>query len=332
MIKMIVELFYPPNQAIETSMTAIKILAMTDLSITVIIVFMQYCLWTNIPVFYALLSLFQALHMFTWMGGITLTSPIYHTGYVIMVLVLYMLSFIPDVATAIWRVVILDPSAQNAPFVYTAAVLNVILVVVDSGMVLAVGDLLPRAVNYTDDIKLALSNSEDNQKKLEVYKKVPEELHKCRARLMSVAMAEVFLVAVVAAIDFVGLNISTTFASLAGAQIPHVFLWIASFGVAKGVNDTARIYLLMVMYLVAFFLDVGSLIWMILIIVNCYAFGSWSSCIWVSFASWISCACVLGLALCAIINSLYLWTIQDEIGREYSRLRPIVKRTINVFG
>lgn len=326
---MIVQVFYPPGETIEFDCTMIKILSVIDLTLTVTIIFFEFCLWSNIPVFYGLLSLFQVMHVFSWAGGLTLSAPVYHIGYMITILVVYMLSWVPDFASVVWRIKLLDPEAEDAGHIYFAAVMNVLLLFIDSCMVIAIGNLLPNCINYMDNIKLGLSNSVDNQKMIESYHKEPEDLHTSRMRIFNVATAEIILVTIVLIVNFLGLNFSRTFGYLALFQMPHVFLWIGTFGVSKGINDKARLVIFILAYFISIFLDVASILWRIKIIIDFYSFttSSW----WWSIFYWIVCLAVLGLVICSMIAAFYCYTIQNEIANELERLGPIIKPKLYVY-
>lgn len=324
---MVFELIYHPGELIQNDLFGIKILSIIDLCLTSTIIFLQYCLWSNISVFYAFITLFQTLHAFSWMGGLTLSTTVLDVAYSMTVLVIYTMCLFPDFGSLVWRIIliiIIDPTRPDIKFIYASMILNLVLVVIDFLMIWFIGSLLNKVTEYVDNIGLGFSNSVKNQKKLEIVKKNPEDLYFSRIVIVFVATAELIMFGTIAFISLVGLNISSTFSYLVAAQAPHSYLWLGLIGIAKGVNDRAFLLLFTIAYVACFFLDIGSTVWRVIAIVNCYSFGTTSTCGWITPFSWIASACSLGLGICSFINAYSCWTIQEEITREYNRLSQVV--------
>ena len=225
------------------------------------------------------------------MGGLIISTPLFHTGYTITVLIIYMLCFIFDFSSLLWRIILISLNESNSRFVIVSMIMNLLLLVIDSFMVFFISNLLPRGIVYMENIEIALRNSQENEKYLQIVNKTSDDLFISRIRFFTVTIAEIVFFAIAAAITFIGLTFSQKFANLIFAQSPHAFLWLGGFGISKGLNDRGGLLLFIIAYVIAFFLDILSLVWRIILIVNCYAFGSWSTCIWVTPYSGYMCSC-----------------------------------------
>ena len=329
------ERFYKPNKELQLSIFAIKSLGIIDITISVILIFIQSFLWTNINLFYGFLNLFQAFHLFSGWGELTVSSPIYNISYIIVIFVISFITLLFDLSSFIWRLILaIDeiPPDVDSRFVYAILILNSILVSIDLFVIIFMSIMLKKTTYHIEGIDTALKKQSNlNNQTMDFYKKLPQPLYDSMIRIQTIGIIEILFLSIIIIITFLGLNISYGFILLLMAQIPHSFLWLSSIGVSKGLYEIGHLWIYMLFYIISFVLDSGSTLWRIILLSKCYAFGNHLECIILGIFGWITTAITFVLAFVSLSGAYFCWIIKNEVKRERNRIYPFVKNKLFAY-
>lgn len=85
---------------------AVQVLAIVEV-ILVVLVLILLGLGLYLNTCYALLLIFEAPHLFSWMASLGVSADMQHIPFILMTVVLYVITLIADFISVVWRLVIL---------------------------------------------------------------------------------------------------------------------------------------------------------------------------------------------------------------------------------
>lgn len=266
------EQFYRQPGSLFRTVGTIRGLAFVDLFTSVAYLF-TVLIWPNKGQTFSLITLFQILHFFSWAAAFASSSGMYAHEYILMTGMVYIVALMADVASLIWRAIIINTQDSFQIGILT---FNSVMVLNDLVLIIVLGTLLTKAKEFKDSINVALRQTVSTELLISQYTKIDYRLYSARNYVRIVAMMDLFLTIVLAVMFALGLSINQTFAQLTLFQLPHTYLWIAGLGIEKGTLDWGFIIFFSIHCVIAVLLDLSSLFWRVILMAdctNCSVFG-----------------------------------------------------------
>lgn len=308
------EQFYQQPGSLFRTVAAIRGFAFADLFTSAAYLYLLV-IWQDKGTTFALITLFQILHVFSWVAGLASASGMYAHEYILMTGMVYIVALLADIGSLIWRSLILNTSDS---FQIGALVFNCLYVLIDFIQMFLLGSMLTQAKEFKDSISVALAGTVQTELLINQYTKTDYRLYSARTYVRIVSMIDLFLAIALAVMAALGLSVDQTFQRLILFQIPHGYLWIAGLGIEKQMLDWGFVAFFCIHYGIAFCLDFASLIWRAMIV------GSCVNCSFFAVFSWIMVGVVGAMTLVSFVQVFLGITVIRMLVIEFRRLLPLV--------
>lgn len=319
-----IERFYQPESKLISALKVVNVFGRLDILISIVFGY-TLIIWPSISTTDMYIFLFHIMHVFSWAAALTVVSQLTSLSYILMTVMVYLVALLGDIGALIWRSL---RSPLSSRFLTSALVLNVLLVCIDIALFVTNWITLTWMKQFKDSVTNGIKQSITDFRELDWYCLPKSKLVRTWFSLKILGYIELGIIIIMIVFFGVGLDISTAFSYLLLFQIPHVFLWVMTIGVANRLRDQLYIQIIQAIYLMTIVLDSFSLMWRLVLLIHCQMSGTGGSCGIATPFSWAVMALNFVLIIISLVIIIMHSRVNYQLEKEYQRLAPYIKRRL----